>query len=71
MSNWAYVVVAYSLVWGAMGVYSLLLLRRIGRARRRASQHRDPAGHEQRSAGDTTQVVGEAEKVRCDTPLVR
>ncbi|MDQ2741912.1 MAG: hypothetical protein M3Z66_06395 [Chloroflexota bacterium] len=34
MSNWAYVAIAYTVVWGALAVYALVLARRVTQARR-------------------------------------
>lgn len=33
MSNWAYVAIAYTVVWGSLAVYALLLARRVTQAR--------------------------------------
>ncbi len=33
MSNWAYVAIAYTVVWGALAVYALVLARRVTQAR--------------------------------------
>ncbi|GAC1443289.1 MAG: hypothetical protein NVSMB52_01480 [Chloroflexota bacterium] len=32
MSNWAYVAIAYTLVWGSLAAYALLLSRRVTQA---------------------------------------
>ncbi len=34
MSNWAFVAIAYTIVWGALAVYALVLARRVTQARR-------------------------------------
>lgn len=33
MSEWAYVAAAYTIVWGALAVYALVLARRVTQAR--------------------------------------
>ena len=33
MSNWAYVTIAFTLVWGSLVIYALLLARRVAQAR--------------------------------------
>ena len=34
MSDWAYVAIAYTVVWGSLAVYALVLARRVSQARR-------------------------------------
>ena len=34
MSDWGYVAIAYTVVWGALALYALLLARRVSQARR-------------------------------------
>jgi hypothetical protein len=33
VSNWTYVAIAYTVVWGSLAVYALLLARRVSQAR--------------------------------------
>jgi hypothetical protein len=33
LSNWAFVAIAYTLVWGSVALYALLLARRVAQAR--------------------------------------
>ncbi|MBV9278587.1 MAG: hypothetical protein JOZ41_00755 [Chloroflexi bacterium] len=57
MSNWAYVAIAYTVVWGALAGYAVLLARRVAQARHLAARLRE-------------EISGEepAEGVVCDTP---
>jgi len=41
VSNWAYVAIAYTVVWGALAVYALVLARRVTQARRVSRGLRD------------------------------
>lgn len=60
MSNWGYVAIAYTVVWGALAIYALALARRVTQARRVA-----------RSLREATQASGHAEEqdgAVCDAP---
>ena len=41
MSNWGYVAIAYTVVWGSLALYALLLARRVSQARKLAQQLRE------------------------------
>lgn len=41
MSNWGYVALAYTVVWGSLAAYAVLLARRVIQARQIARQLRD------------------------------
>lgn len=41
MSDWFYVAIAYTIVWGALAVYALILARRVAQTRAAARQLRD------------------------------
>lgn len=41
VSNWGFVAIAYTVVWGSLAAYALFLARRVVRARRVANQLRD------------------------------
>lgn len=44
MSNWAYVAIAYTVVWGSLAVYAVVLARRVAQARRAVQRLRDEPG---------------------------
>ena len=58
MSNWTFVAIAYTLVWGSVAAYALLLARRVAQARdvTRVLGETEPA-----NAADMDGTV-------CDTP---
>jgi hypothetical protein len=60
LSNWAFVATAYSLVWGSVALYALLLARRVAQAR-------DVTRVLQRSVENERQAV-ERDGAVCDTP---
>ena len=63
MSNWAYVAIAYTVVWGALAVYALVLARRVTQARRVSrGLENSPAGSIQTDQQDST---------LCETPDAR
>jgi hypothetical protein len=63
MSNWGYVAIAYTLVWGSLAVYAVLLARRVAQARALTRTLRD-------SLEGNTRVVDE-DGAACDTPPAR
>jgi CcmD family protein len=63
VSNWSYVAIAYTAVWGALAVYALALARRVTQARRVAESLRN-ASQNDATASDTQATV-------CDTPRAR
>lgn len=63
MSNWAYVAIAYTVVWGALAVYALVLARRVTQARRVSrGLGNSPAGSIQADQQDSA---------LCETPDAR
>jgi CcmD family protein len=42
VSEWAYVAIAYTIVWGALAVYAVVLARRVAQAERVAKTMRVP-----------------------------
>lgn len=62
MSNWAYVALAYTVVWGSLALYAVILARRVAQTRESTRRLRDMlAGEEQRE---------QRENAVCDTPPV-
>jgi hypothetical protein len=61
VSNWAYVAIAYTAVWGALAIYGLLLARRVTGAR-------DVENTLQHALDSRSEEVDNA--VVCDTPPV-
>ena len=66
MSNWAYVAIAYTVVWGSLAVYAVFLARRVAQARKAVQRLRDepvvgsstePEGQEPVAAGQRSGVV--------------
>lgn len=62
MSNWSYVAIAYTAVWGGIALYAVALARRVTQARRVADALRDALEHGQEPADQESGV--------CDTPPV-
>jgi hypothetical protein len=60
LSNWAFVAIAYTLVWGSVALYALLLARRVAQAR-------DVTQALQRSVEPERQAL-ERDGTACDTP---
>jgi hypothetical protein len=60
LSNWAFVAIAYTLVWGSLAVYALLLARRVAQAR-------DVTRALQQSVENERQAV-DKDGAACDTP---
>lgn len=60
LSNWAFVAIAYTLVWGSVALYALLLARRVAQAR-------DVTQALQRSVEREMQAL-ERDGTACDTP---
>jgi hypothetical protein len=60
LSNWAFVAIAYTLVWGSVAVYALLLARRVAQAR-------DVTQVLQQSVEPERQAL-ERDGTACDTP---
>lgn len=63
MSDWSYVAIAYTVVWGSLAVYALVLARRVTQARQVARRLRDAA------PDDTSEPEGET--LSCDVPPAR
>ena len=59
MSDWAYVAIAYTVVWGSLAVYAIVMARRVTQAERVERSLRDAVETEQSPEQDT---------VLCDTP---
>lgn len=62
MSNWAYVAIAYTVVWGALALYALLLVRRVAQARE-VERHLNQAQQSELRGPESEQ-----ESVACDVP---
>ena len=60
MSNWAYVAIAYTIAWGALAIYALVLARRVVQAREVA--------RELSEAVDAGERVEEQDSALCDVP---
>ncbi|HEY8686150.1 MAG TPA: hypothetical protein VIO57_11135 [Chloroflexota bacterium] len=60
MSNWGFVAIAYTLVWGSVAIYALVLARRVAQARQVTQIL-------QQSLQNEMQAVEEDGTV-CDTP---
>jgi hypothetical protein len=60
VSEWAYVAIAYTVVWGALAAYALVMARRVTQARKVERQLRDGMGK-----GD---VMEEQNSAVCDVP---
>lgn len=60
MSNWGFVAIAYTLVWGSVAAYALLLARRVAQARAVTQAL-------QKSLQNDMQAV-EKDGTICDTP---
>jgi hypothetical protein len=60
LSNWGFVAIAYTLVWGSVAIYALLLARRVAQAR-------DVTRILQKSLETEMQAV-EKDGTVCDTP---
>lgn len=67
MSDWAYLVIAYTVVWGALALYALLLARRVTTATALARALRDAAEEEGGSVTQERSSGGEDGAV-CDAP---
>jgi len=75
VSDWAYVAIAYTLVWGSLALYALFLARRVSQAREVSRRLRDssssgPAaesryGESQVGAGGAQ--TNESDRI-CDAP---
>lgn len=62
MSNWGYVAIAYTVVWGSLAIYALLLARRVSQARKVAQQLRRQEAdnpHESSVVSPASPVTGE------------
>lgn len=69
MSDWAYVAIAYTVIWGALAFYALVLARRVSQAaevsrRLRQAPKADLESDTRRAADET----GEGDTVVCDAP---
>lgn len=60
VSDWAYVAIAYTIVWGSLAVYALLLARRVAQTRDVAQRLSD----ELKSGSQSVERDGAV----CDTP---
>lgn len=60
MSNWSYVALAFTVVWGSLAVYALVLARRVAQARQVARKLADTR--------QTDQAGPEQDTMLCDTP---
>lgn len=60
MSEWAYVALAFTLVWGSLAIYAALLARRVVQAREVAARLQDAL------TGD--EVVQQRDATVCDAP---
>lgn len=60
MSNWAYVAIAYTVVWGALAVYALLLARRVAQTREVTRKLRESL--------ESGEQAEEQENTICDAP---
>lgn len=60
MSNWAFVAIAYTLVWGSLALYAVLLARRVSQARQVMESLQQTGQHQ----------VAERDGTVCDTPPV-
>jgi hypothetical protein len=60
LSNWGFVAIAYTLVWGSVAMYALLLARRVAQARDATRMLHQSLEHE-------IQAV-EKDGTVCDTP---
>jgi hypothetical protein len=52
LSNWGYVTIAYTIVWGSLAVYALVLARRVAQARSTVVKLRETAETVRRAAED-------------------
>jgi hypothetical protein len=62
VSDWAYVAIAYTVVWGSLAVYAVMLARRVAQSREVARNLRDST-----SAPDGGM---EQDNAACDGPSV-
>lgn len=60
MSNWGFVAIAYTLVWGSLALYAVLLARRVAQARQ-VTEALQQALPSEAHAGEVDGTV-------CDTP---
>jgi CcmD family protein len=51
VSNWTYVAIAYTVVWGSLAVYALLLARRVSQAQDIARRLNTPDSQEKEQDG--------------------
>ena len=73
MSNWAYVAIAYTVVWGGLAVYGVALARRVAQARRVARELNEvvqgsPAHSAPPHPEGTRHSVDEQDSAVCDAP---
>lgn len=75
VSDWAYVAIAYTVIWGALALYALVLARRVSQAREVSSRLREslqgarsdthyPGG----DAAEGDGPAGDGDTVVCDVP---
>ncbi|MDQ2741842.1 MAG: hypothetical protein M3Z66_06045 [Chloroflexota bacterium] len=60
MSDWAFVAAAWTIVWGSLAMYAVVLARRV-------TQAREIARHLRREL-DRSERKAEGDSVLCDTP---
>jgi hypothetical protein len=64
VSNWAYVAIAFTVVWGSLAVYALLLARRVTQAREVSRQLSEALAEDTRADG----ALEEQDSSVCDAP---
>jgi hypothetical protein len=60
VSDWGYVTIAFTLVWGSLAAYAVVLARRVGQAREVARKLREAVESERRLAEQDGSI--------CDAP---
>jgi hypothetical protein len=60
VSDWGYVAIAYTVVWGSLAVYAVILARRVAQANRVARRLRE--------AGQTKSQADGPDSAICDAP---
>jgi len=69
VSSWAYVAIAYTVAWGGLAVYAVLLARRVAQARRVARELNDVVERSpSHSALPQGHAVDEQDSAVCDAP---
>jgi hypothetical protein len=65
VSNWAYVAIAYTVVWGSLAIYALILARRVAQARKVTQRLRDQSS----VISPQSSVLGRQASAATDTGL--